>query len=76
MAAPKSEESPNCGLEKAQGTVLDNVKAEQAKPRRVSIPFDFAQADGKCNRKIPPGFLATGFPVRVKWCGKSAPRLG
>jgi len=28
-----------------------------------------AQADGKCNRNIPPAVLW----VRVKWCGKSAP---
>jgi len=60
----------------AQGTVLDNVKAEQAEWSQISIRLEFAQADGKCNRKIPPGFLATGVPVRVKWCGKSAPRLG
>src|SRR5687767_14994343 len=54
--------------------VLDNVQA--------------GQPDGKCNRKIPPIdslSLAQDKPrperatasrrVRVKWCGKSAPRL-
>jgi hypothetical protein len=63
----KTEESPNCAVRKDRwATVLDNLKA--------------AQADGKCNRKIPP-FDAHGFSrglrtVRVKWCGKSAPRAG
>jgi hypothetical protein len=46
----------------AQGTVLDNVQAEQS--------------DGKCNRKIPPRehrMRCGAVEVRVKWCGKSAP---
>ena len=30
-----------------------------------------ARSDGKCHRK----YTAGTFPVRVKWCGKSAPRL-
>jgi len=60
--APATGETPTPvrKVRTAQGTVLDNLQA--------------AQADGKCNRKIPPllpGFLAK--EVRVKWCGKSAP---
>jgi len=44
QALPEDEESPNCGVRrrfdspgKPQGTVLDNIEAEQS--------------DGKCNRE-------------------------
>ena len=58
----RGEESPNCAAARPLGTVLDNLKA--------------AQADGKCNRKhtAKPTASRRG-PARVKWCGKSAPRV-
>jgi hypothetical protein len=40
-------------------------------PGRVPGNAWAARADGKCNRNIPPSRFG---PVRVKWCGKSAPR--
>jgi hypothetical protein len=47
------EESPSCaaGLRPAEGTVLDNVQAEQL----LRASARKSQTDGKCNRKIPPG---------------------
>ena len=72
------EESPNCGdgagrpvpgltgcwtrRPTPQGTVLDNVKAEQP-GRKLS-----GQADGKCNRKIPLRRWAVGG---IPWAEKS-----
>jgi len=35
-----------------------------------------ARADGKCNRKQTAERHLTMRVVRVKWCGKSAPRAG
>jgi len=53
-------------------------------PRKVRAPQGkvpgnpwAARADGKCNRKIPPTYCVylRAALARVKWCGKSAPRV-
>ena len=63
------------------GGVGRTVASSLAMPRKVRAPQGTvpgnawaARADGKCNRKIPPNGPA-GCVVRVKWCGKSAPRV-
>jgi len=54
----------------AQGTVLDNVKAEQS---RLS---ETKPTESATERYRPEPCRKAGEWVRVKWCGKSAPRPG
>ena len=83
------QKSHSCGKHRGRRRMPAAEPARQSRhhlacgavPRKVRAPQGTvpgnawaARADGKCNRKIPPNG-SSECVARVKWCGKSAPRV-